>query len=455
MARVIEVRTEEKTRADTALAELRRYLHTAQKEAERAKVEAADAATEAGTLQDEGKALKTALCNAPLRAEQERLAADLEDNQRAQRLANHALVAAQDAQNEAEQREADLAAAVEAAQHNADEANASWEEAGKQEEQFTSWRTALAGQATTDAIADAATTQQSADYTKARDRLSRLLGGNDMLDVYRQRAWFAAENAAQAPNLLLDALKAAGEAHKAGAPLKGARLVAVAELGMWIDCLHDAAESTVTRLQTAQKTFKEQAVRPTDVEAVEPLKSDLARISARAQLVRDAGAAAKEKAWFDAERTVHLAEQALAAATVAEVADDPDTSPEQSGGLADEREAVEHAREAADTALAEYEAAKRPLDDYEVAIPEDLLADVMAFFDADMAIDKAKGVDQADLVESFQEAEEVYAAAEQAEVREARAAAMADAQVESRRRRQTASAGAGAAHKLVTIRGDR
>jgi hypothetical protein len=455
MARLIDMRTDEKRRADTALEELRRHLFSAQQHVEAAKAAAADAATEAGDLQTKGKALKTALCEAPLRAEQERLVAELEDNKRSQRVANYALVTKQDAQSDAEQREADLAAAVEAARRSAEAAGKAQDEAVKQERDFTSWRTSLASPATTDAIAKAGEAQQSDDYKKARDRLGRLLGGDDMVDIYRQRAWITAAGEAQAPNLLLDALKAAGEAHRAGAPLRADTLVASAEFGVWIDCLHDAAESTTTRLRTSQKTFQEQAARPTDVEKAEPLKSDLARLHARAQLARDAGMPAKEKAWFDAKRKVYEAEEALVKATVAEVAADPDTNPEQSGDLADERDALTAAQAAAAAAEADYDGAKRPLDDYEVAIPDDLLADVMAFFDADMAIDKAKGVDQAGLVASFDGAEEAYAAAEQAEVREARAADLADAQVEARRRRRTASAGAAAAHKMVTIRGDR
>src|SRR5215210_632718 len=115
MARVIEVRTQEKSRAEQALADARRSLHIAQKEVELRKVEADAAAAEAAVLQQEAKQEAAELRAATMRADQERLVADLEDNQQRQRLANFAVATTADALTEAEQREADMAARVDAA----------------------------------------------------------------------------------------------------------------------------------------------------------------------------------------------------------------------------------------------------------------------------------------------------------------------------------------------------
>lgn len=473
MARVIEVRTDDKSRADKVLADARRNLHIAQLQVEAAKVDAADAATAAGDLQSAGRKLQADLCASTMRADQDRLAAALEDNQRQQRLANDKVMATADAQTEAEQREADLAAAVQAAQSTAAEAAKAFEEAGKQEEQFASWRAALDAKTTRDAIHAGPNEKNIDPAATARTRLSRLLGGDAMLDLYRQRAWFATENAAQSSNRLLDAIDKAAEARGESQPLLGARMQAVSKLALCIDAIQDAAEATVSRLATARKVLSEMAARDAAPEAREPLKSELARIAKLAQRVRDVGAPTKEKTVFDAWRAVHNAQGTLAAAELETLAEDPDTPLEQAPKLDDERQAVTDAQQAADAAEAALRAEadwqdpdhphdppakvspKLALDDYELAIPPDLLADVVAYFEAEMAIDKVAAVDPDAIKQNLDQAEAAYAAAEQAEVRERRAVAMVDAVVESRRRRQTASSGAAAAHKLLTIRGDR
>jgi hypothetical protein len=472
MATVIEVRTDEKSRADKALADARRNLHIAQLQVEAAKVAAGDAATAAGELQSAGKKLQADLCAATMRADHDRLAAELEDNQRRQRLANYAVGTTADAQTEAEQRAADLAAAVEAAQLAAAGAAKSFEEAGKQADQFASWRAAVDAKATRDAIA-AADKEKDIAAAAARSRLSRLVGGNAMLDLYRQRATFAAEQAARPGSRLLDAIDKAAEARSESEPLLSVRMEAASSLAVWIDWIQDAAEATVSRLASARKILGEIGGRSAESETKEPLKSELARITKLAKRARDVGAPAKEKAVFDALRALHDAQRAQDAAELETVAEDPDTPLDEEPDLEDERDAVADAEQA----LAEAEAAqqaevdwqdpdhpnddpvkvspKLALDDYELAIPADVLADLIAYFDAETAIEKVATLDVDMIKEGLDDAEGTYAAAEQAEVREKRAVAMVDAIVESRRRRQTASAGAAAAHKLLTIRGDR
>ncbi len=459
MAKVIEVRTEEKSRADRVLADARRNLHIVQKQLELAKAEAATAATAAGELQIAQKKLQADLCAATMRADQDRLAAALEDNERAQRLANSTVEQTALAQTEAEQREADLAAEVEAAQAAAANAAKAFEEAGKQEEQLASWRAALDAKATKDAIAEAGTVKSGDDHKAARDRLARLLGGDAMVTLYQQRAWFAAENEAQTSNLLLDAIVQGGVARADSEPLTSARMVASATFGLWIDCIQDAAEATLTRLTSAKKVLAELAQRDASVEGSEPLKSQLARIGQRAQEAVKRDAPGKEKAGFDAWRVLHTAEQELKKAELAAIAADPDTDLEQAPGLAGKRTAVDTARQAVEAAdgafLGGSPPPKQALDDYELAIPPDVLTDVIAFFDADMALDRVAAVDVADITQHLGQSESDYAAAEQADVRERRAVAMVDARVEATRRRRSASTGAAAAHKLLTIRGDR
>src|SRR5262245_23804941 len=128
MERVIDVRTREKARADQVLADTRRALHIAQKATERAKAAAVDAAKHAADLQKDQKELEGLLVAAKLKAERDTFTNKLEDNLRAQRLLNDAVLSANDVQVEKEQAEADLGAALDAAQKAASQAAAAYED---------------------------------------------------------------------------------------------------------------------------------------------------------------------------------------------------------------------------------------------------------------------------------------------------------------------------------------
>lgn len=455
MTRLIEVRTKEKARADQALADMRRLLHIAQKQVEKAKAAAGAAAAAAGTLQDEYRKTQAELFGAVMRADRDRLAAALEDNLRAQRVANFEVVRTADEQIEAEQSEADRVAAADASAAAAASATKAYDQAGQQEELFASWRSALDAPETAAAVKDAVDAKKADPYKAAVARLTRVLGGAAMVEVYRQRALFAADDAAQPARRALDAIKAAALARSDSEPLESTRLAAAAELAEAIDAAQDAAESTVPRVISARRVWAEVAGRGAVGEDREPLKTILARVATLAKTAGDAGVPAKELAYFKATRTAQSAEVALRATELVEIAKDPDTDAETDVDLTAERDALATAKTAATDALTAYIAAKAPLDDYEVAVPPDLLLDVIAVLDAELAVNRVAAVVIVDVKNALADAESAYAAAEEAETKELRAVAMVDSQVDARRRRQAASVGVAAAHRLVTMRGDR
>jgi len=451
MARVIEIRTQEKSRADQALADARRQLHLSGALLDAVKAAAAAAATAAAALQQAHDDLERQLAAATMPADQARLVTAIEDNLKQQRLANYQVGATQQAQTDAEQDQADLAALVAACQAASDSAQKGYDDAAAQEEQFASWRAALGATATLQALSSAQDAKTVDPYKKAKARLEGLLTP-ELVDLYRQRAWFAAENAAQAQIKETDALEGAALARQTGEPLASARLSAAAALGTAINNVQDAAEGSVTRYANAVKALTEIGGRVDDT-ADDPLKSILARMNDRAGAAK--AAAAKEKDLFDKTRAVDDAEAAYEKVKVELLGENPDADPETDNATKADFDALTAARTALEGAETAYDGVKGDLDNWEVTVPPDIFADVVSFLDAEMAIDTVAGVNPGNLKTALDTAEGAYAAAEVADVAYRRGVAMADAEVASMQRRMVASAGAAAAHKLMTIRGDR
>lgn len=449
MARVIDFRTEQKDEADAAAAAARTQLADLGTQLDEARRQATAAAKAAAALQAAHAALRRQLQAATMPGAAADLVEQIEDNLGLQRQANHELATRADEVARLEREQSAAAASVAATAAAVASAAADLAEAVALDNRLVGWRTALDDPGLADAIADAGSATTVDPYTAAEAWLHALLT-EDLLDMYRERAQFARDQRAAERARRNRAVMAAATARTTNEKLVADRMAAAAQFDDVTDRVRQVVESTVGRYATALAALGRIADRtPADA----PPAAVLDRLAARAA---DATAVAPdEKALFDAERAVWAAQTTLDEEALEAIAADPEVDIATAADLDDERTAVSTAETARDAKAGTFTDNKGPLDLWEVAVPPEVLADVLAFLDAEAVIATVAAVDPAALKGELGAEEAAYVAAADAEWAYRRSTDRLDAEVAARTAADAADAVRAATALVAAVRGDR
>ena len=449
MARVIDFRTRQKDEADEAAAEARQRLAELGTQLDEARRQATTAASAAATLQAAHAALRRRLQAATMPGDASDLVEQIEDNLRLQREANHTLAARADEVARLEREQSAAAASVAATAAAVAAAAAGLAEATALDNRLNGWRAALNDPGLADAVADAGTATTVDPYTTAQTWLQALLT-EDLLDMYRERARFARDQRAAEHARVRRAVTAAATARTTNEKLVAARMTAAADFADVTERVRHVVESTVGRYAAALAALARIAARgPDDA----PPAAVLDRLTDRAAAA--AAVAPDEKALHDAERALWAAQTTLDEEALKAIAADPEVVVDTAADLAGERAAVAAAETARDTKAETFAANKGPLDLWEVAVPPEVLADVLAFLDAEAVIDTAAAVTPGALETELDADESAYAAAADAEWNHRRSTDRLDAEVVARTQADVAAGVRAATALVAAVRGDR
>ena len=315
-------------------------------------------------------------------------------------------------------------------------------------ERVEAWRTVVTASPFADAVTTAKSARTKAPYTDARDRLFDVLDkplpankgpdathplGQGLLDQLAARA--AEADARRAEQT--DALTRIRDAAWTRATATRAALA---------DRLRALATGAVADLTSALATCTAIAAGPI------PTTAEQGRMDGyHAAALTAAG---KERAVFAAAATLREKRAAFDTAVLGKIQTDPDFAAATSDAVKTERQAVADAEGKLAAAEADLAAVRAELDLWEVALPEPVKAQVVAFVDADGTLRDLGDVTVAQLTTALQAADQALADALQArDVQRAGAARLRDEL--ARRSAAGAAATAGAAdRRAALIRGE-
>ncbi len=343
-----------------------------------ARTAAAQAATQLETLRQLEKELRAKLGVAPLPADAEHLSDELEQTLVALLGAVASAAAGADALGVAQRDHARITAVLTEASlarsAAVDAAVTVHEEAAR----IAAWRAALAGQPVTDALAAAKTATGKEPYTKARDRLFGVVDaplpagkkptnahpfGQGMLDLLHARAEEAKARRADVEASCARVASRVGTTAAHAASQRKAVIARVRRLAT--GAVGDMAAVTVTCLEIAAGPL------PTAAE-----QGSLDGLHNAALIVSP-----KQRAVFTAAQAWRDSTKAFDEKVLTEIAADPAFDPATSDAVKVEREAVGKATADLKTAGDKFAQAREDLDVWQVALPDQTKAHLVALFD--------------------------------------------------------------------------
>ena len=424
-------------------------------------VTAAAATANLATLRQLEVDLRAKLGRVPLPADADQLTDQLEQTLVDQQAATADAAGAADELGSVQRDRARTAAALAIARttlaSTADAAAATRADA----ERVEAWRTVVTASPFADAVTTAKSARTKAPYTDARDRLFDVLDkplpankgpdathplGQGLLDQLAARAAEADARRAEQTDALTRIRDAAWTLAGTSTPLDVAVARATATRAALVDRLRALATGAVADLTSALATCTAIAAGPI------PTTAEQGRMDGyHAAALTAAG---KERAVFAAAATLREKRAAFDTAVLGKIQTDPDFAAATSDAVKTERQAVADAEGKLAAAEADLAAVRAELDLWEVALPEPIKAQVVAFVDADGTLRDLGDVTVAQLTTALQAADQALADALQArDVQRAGDARLRDEL--ARRSAADAAATAGAAdRRAALIRGE-
>ncbi len=296
---------------------------------------------------------------------------------------------------------------------------------------------------------EAGSDEVKALVTDASDKLAKLVGGANMVDVLRSRYDHAQAIIADEQGAVARAQLAGLAVTQLGGPNAAALAAAAPQ--------YDDARASVSRWAAGGPgglTAARQALQQTiGTAAFSPAVSK--DISGQATAATDSGAAAADKAFHDAAVAAIAAAAALDAVTGPKAAVDPGYDPAKDDAVKAQRDAkaaADKAKTAADTARTPD--FKKQMTDLDLSLPPDAITLAIATFGAQAQIAELAALDITALLAGLDAAETAYAEAltEQARISTLQQAA---AKQQASREADAARHAAGADQRvLAVVRGD-